>query len=104
MDIKVETGYDSGHTTIDISIMGMDITSLPLLNGDEIREMSRPIIENKIALETGNRERARKISRLLVYGEQRYRELFPEDFSDGTGSQNGCPQPPAKEEDYQVHE
>lgn len=104
MEIRVETGYAQGRMTVDISLTGMDITRLPLLNGDEIREMARPIIENKLFLENGNREASGRLSRLYVYGEQRCRELFPKDFSDGAGSHYGRPQPPAKEGGCQVHE
>ena len=87
MDIRLETGYDSGRSTIDISIMGMNIKSLPLLNGDEIREMVRPIIENRIALETGNWKAARKLSYLTVYGIERCRESFPEISDTGQDSE-----------------
>lgn len=106
MEIKIEVndGVSLTLVKVDISLYGMDAAMLPSLNGDEIREMVRPIIENKLLLETGKKEYSRRISRLLAYGEQRCRELFPEDFSDGEVPQNEHPQPPSKEEGFQARE
>lgn len=79
MEIKIEVNDGVSFTPIkvDISLYNMDAAMLSSLNGDEIRDMARPMIENKLFLENGNRETSRKLSYLLVYGKERCRESFP---------------------------
>lgn len=88
MEIRIETGYSQGRMTVDISLESVDITSLPSLNGDEIREVVRPIIENKLFLENGNRGNSRKLSYQYVYGKERCRESFPGLFDSGQESES----------------
>lgn len=91
MEIKIEVNDGTSLTPIkvDISIYGMDAAILPSLKGDEIRDMVRPMIENKLFLETGNRENSRKLSYLYVHGKERCRESFPELFDNGQESESG---------------
>lgn len=81
MEISIKTR--PGKTTeieLDLCFEGMDIELLPSFDMDEIRAMVLPQVERLLLNHGGSQKRSKNLSRLMVYGQERCRELFPELF------------------------
>lgn len=81
MEISVKTRHDSfNRLKVDFCIEDMDIDNLTSFDMDEIRAMVLPQAERILLNHGGSQKRSKNLSRLMVYGQERCRELFPELF------------------------
>lgn len=81
MEISVRTRLEKAYEIkLDLCIEDMDIKNLPSFSIDEIRAMVLPQVERLLLNNGGSEKGSKSLSRLMVYGEERCRELFPELF------------------------
>ena len=81
MEISVRTRLETAYEIkLDLCIENMDIKNLPSFSIDEIRAMVLPQVERLFLNNGGGEKGSKTLSRLMVYGKERCRELFPELF------------------------